>query len=126
MTLREKQSLFILNIGKLIIWAYENGYELTEGEGLRTEAQQLLYFEGYDIKKVGSKLMFFSVGRKSKTMKSNHLLKLAHDFNLFINGEYKKDVESYRPLGNYWKSLHEDNVWGGDWGWDAPHFEMKP
>ena len=39
-----------------------------------------------------------------------------------IDGDYEK----YKKLGEYWKSLDVDNVWGGDWGWDANHFEKKP
>jgi len=49
--------------------------------------------------------------------------------------EYKADLELMRPLGEYWESLHPDNVWGGDWNrnnvldetfYDPYHFERKP
>ncbi len=110
MTLREKQSTFILNVAKLIIWANERGYALTGGELLRTPEQQEIYI------KTG----------KSKTNNSRHLQKLAIDLNLFIGGIYRTDKESYKPLADYWKSLHPDNVAGYDWDWDANHFEMKP
>jgi hypothetical protein len=111
MTLREKQSIFLINVAKLIIWANENGYELTGGELLRTPEQQEIYF------KAG----------KSKTKNSRHLLKLAIDLNLFVDGEYVSDKKSFQPLGNYWKGLDRDNVWGGDWTFnDSNHFEMIP
>lgn len=110
MTLREKQSLFLFNAAKLIQWAFDNGFELTAGELLRTPEQQEIYLK---------------TGR-SKTSNSRHLQKLAIDLNLFIDGKYKTDKESYAPLAEYWKSLHPDNVAGYDWGWDANHFEMKP
>lgn len=109
MTLREKQSTFIKNVAKLIIWAFEQGYELTAGELFRTEEQQQLYLKS----------------GKSKAQRSRHQDRLAIDLNLFIDGVYKTDKESYKPLAEYWKSLNQDNVAGYDFGWDANHFEMK-
>lgn len=125
MTLREKQSLFIRNVAKLITWSFENGFELTIGEGLRTEEQQLLYFEGYSIQKVGAGLHFVQAPRKTKTLKSKHLEKLAIDLNLFIGGVYQQNTGSYKPIAEYWKSLNENNDAGYFWGWDGNHFEMK-
>jgi len=76
---------------------------------LRTKEQQEIYFnEG-----------------KSKTMNSKHLSRLAIDLNLFVYGVYQTDKEAYKPLAEYWKTLHPDNRAGYDWGWDANHFEMK-
>lgn len=124
MTLREKQSIFALNISKLIVWAYDNGYEITKGEALRTKDQQMLYFEGYKILKIGDSLKLAKTRRKSKTMNSYHLKKLAEDLNLFIDGKYKTDKESFKPLAEHWRSLHPDNVSGSDWGWDLNHFQM--
>lgn len=123
--MREKQSIFLLNVAKLIIWAFENGYELTGGELLRTRDQQMLYFEGLKLERFGTDVKLISSRKLSKTMYSQHLNKLAIDLNLFVKGEYKTDIDNYRPLGGYWKFLNEKNVWGGDWGWDANHFEMK-
>ncbi|MGM0377849.1 MAG: M15 family metallopeptidase [Bacteroidota bacterium] len=109
MTLREKQSIFLRNVAKLVLWAFENGYELTGGELQRTQEQQEVYVnEGL-----------------SKTLNSQHLKKLAIDLHLFISGQYKSDKESHTPLGEYWESLNENNVWGGRWGFDANHYEMK-
>ena len=110
MTLREKQSLFLLNAAKLIQWAFDNGFELTGGELLRTKEQQEIYFKS----------------EKSQTMNSRHLQKLAIDLNLFIDGKYRTEKVAYAPIAEHWKSLHPDNVAGYDWGWDANHFEMKP
>lgn len=62
---------------------------------------------------------------KTKTINSKHLIQLAGDVNLFIDGSYITDREPYGPLAEYWKSLHPDNVAGYDWEWDANHFEMK-
>ena len=109
MKLSEKQGIFLLNVSKLIQWVDAQGWWATGGELLRTKEQLEIYF------KQG----------KSKTMNSKHRSKLAIDLNLFIDGEYQTDNESYKPLAEYWKSLHPDNVAGYDWGWDANHFEMK-
>ena len=108
--MRKKQSIFILNVAKLIAWAFEQGYELTVGEAYRTEEQQAIYLQN----------------GKSKAQRSRHQDKLAIDLNLFIDGVYRTDKEAYKPLADYWKSLNVDNVAGYDWGWDANHFEMKP
>lgn len=120
MTLREKQSVFALNVSKLIAFAYSEGYELTGGEWLRTEAQQMIYVNS---------------GR-SKTIHSRHLLKLAIDLNLFKDGKILTMPNELKFLGDYWESLNPDNRWGGDWDKDDDlndetfpdpgHFEMKP
>ena len=117
MSLRKKQSIFAQNVGKLIAFAYENCYELTLGEAQRTIEQQRIYVE------TGA----------SKTMRSNHLNKMAIDLNVFIDGRLTYEFEDIKPLGDYWESLHPHNRWGGDWnkndkkdGWlDTPHFEMQ-
>jgi hypothetical protein len=118
MTLREKQSVFALNVSKLIAFAYGQGYELTMGEVLRTEAQQMIYV---------------NMGR-SKTVNSKHLQKLAIDLNLFKDGKILTMPAEYKPLGEYWVTLNSENRWGGDWDKDSDlndetfpdpgHFEM--
>lgn len=128
MGLRERQSIFIQNVAKLIQYAFANGIELTAGEMLRTQEQQAIYVK---------------TGR-SKTMNSRHLIKLAVDFYFFVGGKmlfqdkakYIEDVMIIKKLGDYWESLHPDNVWGSDWDRDDNlteetfrdpyHFEMKP
>lgn len=124
MTLRQKQSIFALNISKLIVWAYENGYEITLGEARRTHSQQLLYFYGYSIQRTSGVLKLVKTRRRSKTLKSFHLKKLAEDLNVFIDGKYRTDKKAFKPLAEYWSSLHPDNISGYDWGWDLNHFQM--
>lgn len=107
MTLRQKQSKFVVMVGQLIAWAYSKGYELTFGEALRTQEQANA-----------------NAASGKGISNSLHLIRLAVDFNLFINGEYKTDSESYRPLGEYWESL------GGSWGGrfkrqDGNHFSLE-
>jgi hypothetical protein len=127
MTLREKQSVFALNFAKLVLFAYENGYEITYGEAQRTIDQQRLYFEGYTLLKIGSALKLVKTSRKSKTMNGQHPKKLAHDINLFLNGRLlgKADNKLFKPLAEYWKSLHPKNTCGYYWNWDFGHFQMS-
>lgn len=84
MTLRQRQSIFALNFAKLILWAYDNGYEITGGAWWRN----------------GDRLL--------------HGDRLAGDLNLFKDGKYLTATEDHEPLGRHWESLHEDNRWGGD------------
>jgi hypothetical protein len=109
MELIEHQIAFTRDIAKLVFFAKIRGMGLTYGDAYRTELAQM---ERVDE---GS----------SRTMNSYHRKRLAVDFNLFINGEYLTNPESYEPLGKYWESLSPHNVWGGRFG-DANHFERRP
>lgn len=107
MKLSDKQAKFTVMIANLILWADKKGYKLTFGEAYRTPEQaELNARKGLGIRN------------------SLHTQRLAVDFNLFINGEYKTGSESYRPLGEYWESL------GGSWGGrfsrpDGNHFSLE-
>ena len=116
MTLGEKQRLFTLNIAKLILWAYENDYEFSFSEAYRTPEQAAMNrFKGTGISN------------------SLHTRRLAIDLNLFtdlsIDGDediYATDSESHKLLGEYWKSLHPLNRWGGDFSKpDGNHYSME-
>jgi hypothetical protein len=107
MTLAQKQWKFSMFLARLITWAYDNGYRISMGEGLRTKEQQAIYV------KTG----------KSKTMNSKHLVCLAQDIALWKDNVYLTETPDYAPLGEYWKSLDPECVWGGDWGWDGGHFQ---
>jgi hypothetical protein len=97
MTLREQQSLFMKLLPRLIDHAYSLGYELTGGELERSKAQaQANAASGAGISN------------------SLHLLSLAIDLRLFINGVWMQASEPYMPLGTYWKTLHPLCRWGGD------------
>jgi hypothetical protein len=100
MSIKNSQSIFVKNIGLLIEWAYSQGYELTFGESYNAQG----------------------TGHMKNSL---HYQRLAQDFNLFIDGEYKTDTESYRRLGEAWKAFHKDNRWGGDFrSGDGNHFSM--
>ena len=127
LTLRETQSEFIQDLAKLITWAFANGYQLTGGELYRTKNQQYLYYFGFDL--IYNKVLSLAKGiRRSKTMKSKHLDRLAQDLNLFINvnGKWKLTYkkEEFKPLGEYWESLNDKNIWGGRFN-DTDHFQRN-
>ncbi|AVY99398.1 hypothetical protein DAI21_17935 [Lelliottia sp. WB101] len=107
MTLSEKQQKFTVMIGQLIDWADKNGYGLTLGDAYRTPTQaQLNAQAGKGI------------------VNSLHILRLAIDFNLFIDGKYQESTGAYRPLGEYWESL--GGVWGGRFSKpDGNHFSLE-
>lgn len=107
MTLVDKQSHFTVMVAKLILWAQNQGYQLTFGEAYRTKEQAEIYAK----KGIGSR-------------HSVHCHRLAVDFNLFINGLYQSDSRAYQPLGEYWESL--GGCWGGRFqpNADGNHFSL--
>lgn len=115
--LGDRQRRFVRDLGLLIAYAYERGFELTSGEGYRSEEQQQIYV------RTGA----------SKVDHSLHQDKLAHDFNVFRDGVWLRTSEPIRPLGEYWESINPDNIWGGSFPRlyntkfsDGNHFEQNP
>lgn len=111
MSLSNEQWEFLQDVALLILEAKRLNIKLTGGELYRTEYQQAKYV----------------ADGKSKTMRSNHLRRLAIDFNFFINGELTYDKDSLQKLGDYWERLNEKNRWGGNFTsfTDTPHFERN-
>ena len=109
LTLGQKQQIFTANIARLIIWCYNEGYWLTFSEAYRTPEQAKL-----------------NAKSGKGIANSTHMIRLAVDFNLFISGKYQTDTEAYRAMGQYWKTLHAENRWGGDFKSrpDGNHFSM--
>ncbi|PNH99244.1 M15 family metallopeptidase [Vibrio diazotrophicus] len=108
MTLGDKQRVFTRMIADLIVFAYEQGYELTFGDAYRDPRVH---------GNIGEKKSYSSAS-------SNHKQRLAVDLNLFVKGEYitNGDHPAYVALGEYWESL------GGSWGGrfdDANHFSIE-
>ena len=106
-TLGQKQRRFAMMTGMLITWAYANNYELTEGEGKRTAEQAA-----------------WDAARGSGIQHSLHIIQLAHDWNVFRDGDWLSDAKDYPDLVAYWKSLSKDACQGGDWG-DSDHFSIQ-
>jgi len=108
MTLRQQQSLFVMLVGNLIEHVYSAGFEATFGEAWRTPEQAEWYAE-----------------RNMGIRHSLHTERLAIDLNLFRDGQLVATVEGYRPIGEYWESLHELARWGGRFSRpDADHFSL--
>lgn len=97
MTLGEKRREFTKHLGMLIGWAMWNGYEMQLEEVKRSPAQAAL-----------------NAATGAGIKNTLHLIGLAADFSIFKNGMLLQSAENYKPLGDYWKSLHPDNCWGGD------------
>lgn len=111
MTPRQRQSLFVRLVARLIEWSYANGYELTFGEAWRTPEQAKI-----------------NAASGAGISNSLHIDRLAIDLNLFRDGRWLSATEDFAPLGAYWKSLHEDCRWGGDFTKrkDGNHFSITP
>lgn len=102
-----EQRRFTKMVAQLILWAYENGYELTFGEAYRTPEQAAI-----------------NAASGKGISNSLHTKRLAVDMNLFIKGVYQSDSKAFEPLGVYWESL------GGSWGGrfskpDGNHFSLE-
>jgi hypothetical protein len=103
MTTRQKQSLFVQMVGKLIAYAYGKGYELTGGD--------LWSSPDYRTKS----------GCPPHRANSLHYDRLAVDFNLFKDGIFLSRTEDHLPLGEYWESI--GGAWGGRFN-DGNHYSL--
>ena len=95
MTLREKQSKFARMVANLIIYIYQNGYEVTFGDA-------------------------YALGGHVKN--SLHYRRLAIDLNLFKDGKYLKKTEDHKRFGEYWES--QGGSWGGRFR-DGNHYSLS-
>jgi hypothetical protein len=111
MSLREEQESFAKDTLKLFQEIFSQGFTFTYGEVARTLEQQKLYLK---------------LGR-SKTLKSNHLVRCAIDLNIFKSGILVQDKSRLQKLGDFWESLDPKNRWGGNFKSfkDLPHFERN-
>lgn len=90
MSLRQQQSEFARKVALLILFAYEQGYEISLGDAYRDPRC------GYGHPQ------------------SFHGKKLAIDLNLFKDGKYLTASKHHEPLGLFWESL--GGTWGGRFG----------
>lgn len=111
MSLGKEQAEFLLDCCTLIQFATAMGFTVTGGELTRPLEMQKIYVQS---------------GR-SKTMKSNHIRRLALDLNFILDGKLCYDFEKLKPIGLFWESLNSKNRWGGFWKSfkDMPHFERN-
>lgn len=112
MTLREARILFSNFAAKLPGKAEVLGLQLAFDEVKRSKACALLYAQS-------------GVGVKN----SAHINGLAVDVLLYTRaGEYLTKTEDYKQLGTFWKSLHANCRWGGDFTDPRPdgnHFSFE-
>lgn len=106
LTLRQKQSLFVRLVARLIQFAVSQGYELTFGETYRSPE------EAARLAKLGKGIVA-----------SLHTQRLAIDLNLFKEGVYLSSTESHRPLGEWWEAQHRLCRWGGRFK-DGNHYAI--
>lgn len=112
MKLSKKQQIFTECVGSLIMYAASKGYGLTFGDAYRDPR---VHGEPGEKKSYSAS-------------SSNHKIRLAVDFNLFVNGNYiqNSDHPAYKDLGSFWKSLNKMCAWGGDFkSGDANHFSFE-
>lgn len=84
MPIGQMQKQFVRMVADLIIFAYDNGYELSFGDAW---------------------------ARSGHAAGSYHYKRLAIDLNLFKDGRWLKLTEDHLPLGEYWES--NGGTWGG-------------
>lgn len=113
-SLEKKQSKFALLMARLILYSFQQGFEVTLGEAWRSpETCEMYAKDGRGIKK------------------SNHELRLAMDLALFKDGVYLTDSAQYLPLGEFWETLSDPIngikcVWGGNFSKpDGNHFSFE-
>lgn len=106
LTLRQKQSEFARCYAKLILHAFDLGYELTLADGAIDPARKYIDSVTGKVRR----------GIDAVHMpKSNHYVRLAADLNLFVEGKFITDGghPAWTLLGTYWESLHPLARWGG-------------
>lgn len=106
MTLGQKQRKFVRMVADLIIWAYDNGYELSFGDAYR------------DPRLHGALGVKAGYGHP----RSGHKQRLAVDLNLFKDGAFLQATEDHRPLGEKWESM--GGTWGGRFN-DGNHYSLE-
>ena len=110
MKLSDHQAAFTKDLARLILWVDSElpGHRVRLREVWRPPEMQEIYIE---------------TGR-SWTRNSQHLVGMAADLVLDINGIYQTDSIAYTPLGIEWERISHSNRWGGRFG-DGNHFERR-
>lgn len=107
--LLERQFLFARLLPRLLDKAHELGFEVTGGEWQRSPQQAKSNAE----KGVG-------------ISGSLHILSLAVDLHLFLDGRYLDRSESYAELGEWWEKQNALCMWGGRFERrDGNHFSVQ-
>lgn len=127
MRLGQKQRLFARLYAKLILHAFELGFEVTLGEVVRGEQQaQYNSLHCRCCKQAQAAHPRAECPGKFRAIgiyDTLHRKRLAGDLNLFTNGHYLTSTDAHRPLGEWWETQHELCRWGGRFG-DGNHYSI--
>lgn len=109
-SLNAKQREFSFCLAKLLTFAFKHNLDVIVAEVYRPPETAKIYAE----KGIG-------------IVKSVHTKKLAADLFRYKDGTVSWKVDDYEQLGKYWKTLHPDARWGGDFldRRDAVHFSFE-
>lgn len=105
-SLGAKQRQFSFMIAKLILKAYDMGYEITFGDAYR------------DPRAFGPMGSSVAYGRAN----SAHKQRLAIDLNLFKDGTLLTSSSDHEPLGKIWEGM--GGTWGGRFK-DGNHYSLE-
>lgn len=109
MKLSEKRVLFTKMLAELILWAADNKLNLALDQVKRTEAEAKT-----------------NAAKGTGISNSLHLIGLAADLNLYVDGVYQTTTEAHRKIGDKWKSMHPLARWGGDFKkQDGNHYSLE-
>lgn len=125
LSLGQSQELFAVCIAKLILWLDSKGYKIRLVDVCPSSTRK-----GY-ILKLNAKGQFERIGDIVKFEDAVHMNPGCHyfftagDLNLFKYNVWlnKGDEPIWQEAGAYWKSLHPNCTWGGDFK-DANHFSI--
>ena len=129
----DDQDDFLFDIAQLIKFAKLEGFQVTCGEFGREPEMQLLYYYGFTIQEKDGSIELVKRSKRTKTLKSKHLVRRAADLHFFKDKVYINNLPEaeakklLQPLADYFKSLHPLNKWGGEFKnfFDSPHFERS-
>ena len=110
MSLNKTQQEFTECVGLLIHYAFTFGYGLTFGDAYRDP-------------RVHGEL---GIKKAYGSAKSCHKVRLAIDFNLFLDGKYiaNGNHPAWKVLGEMWEDCHPLARWGGRFQ-DSCHFSFE-
>jgi hypothetical protein len=133
-TLREKQSLFVELVARLIVHARSLGYELTFGECYRSDEQSEINALGEAGRDAVAQVLdpgwpqlataLLNNGKATGIRTSLHGLRLAIDLNLFRDGYYLSRTPDHAELGAWWEAQHPLCRWGGRFN-DGNHYSLS-
>ena len=108
-TLAETQTQFMKAFAEFVLVAIKQGYTIKYGEAFRTHEQARAYH---------------AAGKG--IINSNHCKSLAVDIFILNGSAVDWNLESYRPLGKLWESMHPLARWGGNFkNRDGVHFSFE-